>query len=47
MNCINLAQAVKAILDVPILNADGSVTEASLAALEEGERRLQELQQNV
>lgn len=46
MNCVNLAQAVKAILDVPVLNADGSVTEASLTALEEGEHRLQELRQN-
>lgn len=47
MTCVNLAQAVKAILDVPVLNADGSVTDASLVALEEGERRLQELQRNV
>lgn len=47
MTCINLAQAIKAILDVPVLNADGSVTEASLTALEEGEHRLQELQHNV
>lgn len=46
MNCVNLAQAVKAILDVPVLNTDGSVTEASLTALEEGEHRLQELRQN-
>lgn len=41
MNCVNLASAVKAVLDVPILNADGSVTEASLVALQEGEARLQ------
>lgn len=47
MTCVNFAQAVKAILDVPVLNADGSVTEASLTALEEGERRLQELRQSV
>lgn len=47
MTCVNLAQAVKAVLDVPVLNADGSVTDASLAALEEGERRLQELRQNI
>lgn len=47
MTCVNLAQAIKAILDVPVLNADGSVTDASLTALEAGERRLQELQRNV
>lgn len=47
MICVNLAQAVKAILDVPVLNADGSVTDASLTALEEGERRLQELRQSI
>lgn len=47
MTCVNMAKAIKDILDVPVLNADGSVTEASLAALEEGERRLQKLQQNI
>lgn len=47
MNCVNLAQAIKAVLDVPVLNADGSVTEASLVALEDGEHRLQELQQRA
>lgn len=44
MNCVNVAGAVKAILDVPILNADGSVTEASLMAIQEGKSRLQDIQ---
>lgn len=47
MNCVNLACAVKAVLDVPILNADGSVTEASLKALEDGENRIREFQSKV
>ena len=47
MNCVNLAHAIKAILDTPILNADGSVTEASLQALDDGSRRLQEFQNRV
>lgn len=47
MNCVNMAAAIKAVLDVPILNADGSVTEASLRALEEGEQRIQEIQRRV
>ena len=41
--CINLAGAIKAILDAPILNADGTLTELSLSVLLDGERRLSDL----
>lgn len=47
MNCLNLAVAIKAILDVPILNADGSITEASLKALQDGECRIHELKYSL
>lgn len=41
--CINLAGAIKAILDAPILNADGTLTELSLSVLRDGEHRLSDL----
>ena len=45
--CINLAGAIKAILDAPILNADGTLTEVSLSVLSDGERRLSELRYRI
>ena len=47
MNCVNLAAGIKDILDVPILNQDGSVTEASLKALESGTTRLKGIECKV
>lgn len=46
-NCINLAGAIKAILDAPILNADGTLTEISLSILQDGEKRLSNLSQRI
>lgn len=45
--CINLAGAIKAILDAPILNADGTLAELSLSALRDGERRLSDLSHKI
>ena len=46
-DCVNFADAIKKFLDVPILNRDGSVTEESLKALEEGKSFLCRFQQQV
>lgn len=47
MTCVNFAKAIKDILDVPILSADGSVTEASLQAFEQGTSLLHEFENQV
>lgn len=47
MNCVNLAKGIKDILDVPILSPDGSVTGASLHALESGTAKLKEIECKV
>lgn len=45
MNCLNFAVAVKNIIDVPLLDAEGHITEQSLKALEVGEVYLREIRQ--
>lgn len=46
-DCMNFADAIKKYLDIPILNQDGSVTEETLKALEEGKALLSQFQQQV
>lgn len=46
-DCMNFADAIKKYLDIPILSQDGSVTEVSLKALENGKRTLLQFQREV
>ena len=46
-DCMNFADAIKRYLDIPILSQDGSVTEVSLKALEDGKRTLRQFQRQV
>lgn len=47
MNCVNLASAIKVILDAPVLNENGSITKASRAALRNGSQRLKGIQKVI
>lgn len=44
MICINLAGAIKNILDVPILDSKGKLTSASARVLQESKRRMKEIE---
>ena len=44
-NCLNLADAVKSVLDTPLFESDGKIAEVSKAALETGEDYLQRIEQ--
>ncbi len=46
-DCMNFADAIKKYLDIPILSQDGSVTAASLAALENGKQTLRQFQRLI
>lgn len=46
-DCMNFADAIKRYLDIPILSQDGSVTEVSLRALEDGKETLRQFQKQV
>lgn len=46
-DCMNFADAIKKYLDIPILNRNGSVTEESLKALNDGKGFLSQFQQQV
>ena len=43
MACVNIAGAVKAVLDAPILDGTGSISQESQKALREGTQRLEKL----
>jgi len=45
MTCINLADAIKKILDTPLLDKNGEITQESLTALQIGSEYLYKLQQ--
>ena len=45
MNSINLADAIKKILDTPLLDKTGEITEASLIAFETGNSYLEKFKQ--
>lgn len=47
MNCLNLAKSVKDILDVPILEQDGSVSKESAKALEAAAIQINELDEKM
>lgn len=47
MNCVNLASAIKSILDVPVLTKSGEITDVSMTALAEGELRLTALKSAI
>lgn len=42
--CVNLAGAVKTVLDVPILNNEGKLTAASAKVIQESKKRMREIE---
>lgn len=47
MNCINFASAIKKVLDVPLFDENGEISEQSITALQIGEEYLAKLNQAV
>ena len=45
MTCINLADAIKKVLDVPLMDGNGEITQESLSVLLNGSEYLQKLEQ--
>lgn len=43
LHCVNLAGAIVSILNVPVLDSEGSISKASLIALSEGQKHLEKL----
>lgn len=45
MTCINIADAIKRVIDTPLLDREGKITKESLSALQTGNEYLQKLKQ--
>ena len=47
MNCLNFAKAIKDLLEQPLFEADGAVSQQAIHAMEIGETYMMELQKAV